>query len=373
MHVDPLSVDEPIFDPIGEAAALIEAGRAQDVVVRCEGLIARQRGGILTRVALGRALIALGRAPEAVESLREACHLSPHTVDVVLAFGEALAASGALPAAIAEFQRAVRLAPQDGRPHWQIARLWLEAGEPDKAEAAAIIAEQLSGASETEIAELRARANAMRNAPRSDAGYVRQLFNQFAADYDTRMQQRLGYAAPLILRDLAGLLVEPNAKLDVLDLGCGTGLSGIAFRSIASTMIGVDLSARMLDKARSTGVYDRLVEADLEDLPDALGGPYDLIIAADVLVYLGDLTKLFAGVRGRLKTGGLWLFTTERGEIADYVLGPKRRFQHSEGYLRDLAIGHNFEVAGLIECVSRYEAGHAVESWAAAFRVPHLS
>lgn len=361
--------NEPFFDPLGEADALIADGRAEDVRARCEALIARGRGGALTRVALGRALVALGRASEAVDVLREASMLSPNTAEIVLASGEALAACGSLPTAIAEFQRATRLAPDDGRPHWQVALLWLAAGEADKAEAAADIAESMGGADDAEIAKLRAQARSMREAPRADAGYVRHLFDQFAADYDQRMRGRLGYAAPGILRDLAGLLLDPQRKdFDMLDLGCGTGLSGLAFKPIAKRLVGVDLSPRMLDKAREHRVYDLLVEGDVENLPPQIGGPFDIAIAADVLVYLGDLERLFAAVRARLARGGLWLFTTERGDMFAFERGPKRRFRHSADYLRSLADAHGFDVASLIECVTRYEAGEAVASWAAAFR-----
>jgi predicted TPR repeat methyltransferase len=367
MHAEALS--EPFFDPLGEAAALIASGRAGEVVRRCEALIAAGRGGILTRVALGRALIAEGRASDAVDTLREASLLSPNTAEVVLAFGEALAAGGSLPTAIAEFQRAARLAPDDGRPHWQIARLWLEAGEPNKAEASADAAAELGGVDAAVIAALRARAGGMREASRADAGYVRHLFDQFAADYDTRMRGRLGYAAPGILRDLAGLLFDPRAKdLAVLDLGCGTGLSGVAFKPIAKRLVGVDLSPRMLDKARALEIYDALIEGDVEQPPAAVEGLFDIAIAADVLVYLGDLDRVFQAVRARLKPQGLWLFTTERGEEERFERGAKRRYRHSAAYLRELAEAHGFDVASLVECVTRYEAGEAVASWAAAFR-----
>ena len=361
--------NEPYFDPLGEADALIAAGRAGEVIARCEGLIARGRGGALTRVALGRALVASGRAADAVDVLREASLLSPNTAEIVLASGEALAASGSLPTAIAEFQRAARLAPNDGRPHWQIACLWLAAGEADKAEAAADIAENMGGADSADIARLHADARKMREAPRADAGYVRHLFDQFAGDYDQRMRGRLGYAAPGILRDLAGLLLGRAKDFDVLDLGCGTGLSGLAFKPIAKRLIGVDLSPRMLEKAREHGVYDLLVTGDVESLPPQIDGPFDIAIAADVLVYLGDLSRLFGAVHARLKPGGLWLFTTERGDAHDFERGPKRRYRHSEAYLRRLAQAHGFDVASLIECVTRYEAGEAVPSWAAAFRL----
>lgn len=366
MHTEELTA--PFLDPIGEPAELIAAGRAGEVVARCEALIARGRGGVLTRVALGRALIALGRAREAAEVLREASLLSPSTAEVVLTLGEALAAADALPAAIGEFQRAARLAPDDGRPHWQIAQLWLKAGEPDQAEAAAEVASRLGAVDRDGLDALRSAADRMRTAARADAGYVRQLFNQFAADYDTRMRGRLGYAAPAILRDLAALLVKPGAQLEILDLGCGTGLSGVAFKPMAKRMVGVDLSPRMLEKARALDIYDALVEADVEHLPAGLEGPFDMAVAADVIVYLGDLSRLFAVVRSRLRGGGLWLFTSERGGDHDFELGPKRRYRHSERYLRALGAAHGFEVASLIECVTRYEAGEPVASWAAVFR-----
>ena len=367
MHADALTV-EPFIDPIGEPAALIASGRAGEVVVRAEALLVHGRGGVLTRVALGRALVALGRASEAIDVLREASLLQPDAAEVVLAFGEALAAVEALPAAIGEFQRAARLAPDDGRPHWQIARLWLAAGEPDKAEAAADLAQGLGGADEAVVCELRQAAAAMRGAARADAGYVRQLFNQFAADYDTRMRGRLGYAAPAVLRDLASMLLEPGKAFDVLDLGCGTGLSGVAFKPVASRTVGVDLSPRMLAKARELGLYDTLIEGDVENLPLEAQTPFDIVLAADVLVYLGDLARVFAMARARLNAGGLWLFTTERGGDHNYECGPKRRWRHSEPYLRGLADAHRFEVASLVECVTRYEAGEPVASWAAAFR-----
>ena len=366
MHADALT--QPFADPLSEPLALIAEGRAGEVVARCEAMLAQGRGGVLTRVALGRALTATGRAGAAIDVLREASLLSPDTAEVVLAFGEALAAAEALPAAIGEFQRAARLAPDDGRPHWQIAQLWLAAGEADKAEAAGAHAARLGGADEAAVVQLHAAAQAIRTAARADAGYVRQLFNQFAADYDTRMRSRLGYAAPGVLRDLASLLLDPSGRFDILDLGCGTGLSGVAFKPIAKSLSGIDLSPRMLDQARALSIYDLLCEGDVENLPARLDGPFDIAIAADVLVYLGDLRTLFSAVRRRLRGDGLWLFTTERGESHDFEAGPKRRYRHSEAYLRALAAAHRFDVASLVECVTRYEAGEPVASWAAAFR-----
>lgn len=365
MHADALSELSPFIDP-DEAERLIADGRAREVIARAEALIAANRAGTLARVALGRGLVAVGDAARAVEVLREAGLLSPNVPEILLALGEALAAQGELPGAIGELQRAARLSPRDPRPRWQIARLWLAAGEPDKAETEAEEAAAL-GADTGEVAELKSKAAEMRDAVRADAGYVRALFDQFASDYDERMRGRLGYSAPGILRDLGGLLLDPRRKnFAVLDLGCGTGLSGVAFKPIAKRLVGVDLSPRMLEKARALKIYDELVEGDVEK-PN-VDGTFDIVIAADVLVYLGDLNAVFAVARERLKSDGLWLFTTERADGVEFELGPKRRYRHSEAYLRRLADAHGFDIASLVECTTRYEAGEGVPSWAAAMR-----
>lgn len=362
------SDEDRFVDPVGEAMEMVAAGKAEEALRRCERLIEQGRGGTLTRLAHGRVLLALGRSQDAVDALREAGHLSPNTPELLLAFGEALAATGALPAAIGELQRAARLAPDDGRPHLAIARLWLEAGEADKSLEFLAVALALGNISDADVETVRQGAARIRSGTRADAGYVKHLFNQFAADYDTRMQERLGYAAPSILRQLAGMLTSPGEKFDILDLGCGTGLSGVAFSDLARSLSGVDLSPGMLEKARATGAYRSLAEGDVEQLPVGLEGPYGIVLAADVLVYLGDLQALFASVRKRIAADGLWLFTTERGEGADFELGPKRRYRHSESYLRGLAATHGFDVSSLVECVCRFEAGAPVTSWAAAFR-----
>lgn len=357
-----------LYDATGETRRLVKEGRAQDAIDTCARLIRAGRGGALMRAAHGRALTASGRHDEAIAALREACQLSPQTAELLIAFGEALAAAGSLPAAIGELQRAQRLVPDDGRPYFEIAKLWLDAGEADKALASLEAALQRSAFDDADVASLRARAEQMRHRDRADAGYVRHLFNQFSSDYDERMQGRLGYAAPQILRQLAQMLVVPLAKLDILDLGCGTGLSGVVFRDAKARCDGIDLSPRMLDKARLTGAYDLLVEGDVEALPPNLKGPYDLVLAADVLVYLGDLSAVFARVRERLATNGLFLFTTERGDERPFELGPKRRYRHSADYLKDLAAQHGLDVCSLVECVCRHEAGQGVASWAGAFR-----
>jgi predicted TPR repeat methyltransferase len=210
-----------------------------------------------------------------------------------------------------------------------------------------------------------AACHAIKTASRSDPGYVRHLFDQFSADYDARMIGQLGYAAPQILFDLSQLVMPGRDELAILDLGCGTGLSGAAFKPLAARLDGVDLSPAMIEQARARHIYDHLQVADLESVLAAPGLSYDLILAADTLVYLGDLRPVFAAARARLNQAGFFLFTVERAEQA-FELGPKRRWRHSEAYLRACAEAAGFTVAGLVAAVPRHEAGNPVPGFAVA-------
>jgi predicted TPR repeat methyltransferase len=181
------------------------------------------------------------------------------------------------------------------------------------------------------------------------------------------MLGELQYRAHVILRELVDLMIAGRRELDVLDLGCGTGLAGAAFADIARHLEGVDLSPRMIAQASARGIYDRLTVADLENTRFEDGPPFDLIVAADTLVYVGDLAPTLRGVRRRLKPLGLFLFTVERTEQGS-DLGPKRRYRHSEAYIRMLAEQSGLELMALMGCSPRREAHVPVEGLAVALQ-----
>jgi predicted TPR repeat methyltransferase len=333
-------------NPIEIAEGLIASGRGGEAATALRARLAAGRGGLLARLTLVKALLAVQDTAGALAEAREAVSLNPDVAVAVLALGEALLAAQLLPTAIAELQRALRLDPGLVRARELVAAAWLAAGEADKA------LENLHTL-ENPPAQMIAAAQAIKAALRCDAGYVRHLFDQFSADYDARMIGQLAYAGPQILLDLAALVMPGRDKLAVLDLGCGTGLAGAVFKPLAARLDGVDLSPAMIEKARARQIYDRLAVADLEAAlctPDSfgLGTQYDLILAADTLVYLGDLEAVFQAVRARLRSDGYFLFTVEQGEGCEFELGPKRRWRHSDGYLRATAERAGLAVAGLV-------------------------
>jgi predicted TPR repeat methyltransferase len=354
-------------DPVPHARELIEQGSAAEAASFLQSLIDEGRGGLLARAMLVDALLAAGDIARGVDVARESASLYANVPVAILAFGRALLAAGALPPAIAEFQRALRLDPESGDARYQLGLAWLNAGEPEKA--LEQFAELLPDRAPANLQRSVDEAEAMRSAPRSNANYVQHLFDQFSSDYDLRMLGQLGYAAPQILRELARLVLPVAAErsLAILDLGCGTGLSGLAFADLAKQLDGIDLSPAMVAKASGRGVYRNLIAGDIETVAIDPGA-YDLVVCADTLVYLGDLSVAFAQVCRALKPDGLFLFTAEKNAGDGFALGPKRRWRHAESYLRSEAERAGFDVAGLLDCVPRHEAGEPVAGYAVALR-----
>jgi predicted TPR repeat methyltransferase len=196
------------------------------------------------------------------------------------------------------------------------------------------------------------------------AAYVRALFDRYADRFDRDLLGKLGYAAPELLRVAVDRLVEPAvgdaAKLRVFDLGCGTGLAGVAFRPLAAHLAGVDLSPRMVEKARQRGLYDVLEVGDVVAALQAADS-WDLLVAADVLVYIGDLAPVFQAAAGALAPGGLFAATVERApEEAGFTLGPARRYAHGERYVRESAAAAGLTVRLIEPCTPRREKGVGV-------------
>jgi predicted TPR repeat methyltransferase len=356
------------LNTLEEVDQLLRSGAPAEAAALLRPSIERGRAGLLARLQFARALSASDARDEALGVARETALLFSGAAVAALGLGEVLLVAGQLPTAIAEFQRALRIDPDLQQARWFLGKAWLEAGEPEKAlqELQAIP----PAMSPPGLGALVADAQQMRRAARSNARYVRHLFDQFSGDYDSRMLGQLGYSAPRVLRELAGLVMPAVAEhsLNILDLGCGTGLAGAAFADLARRIDGIDLSPAMLEKARMRRLYADLIVDDVESLP--YHSAYDLIIAADTLVYLGDLAPVFTSVGNGLRPGGYFLYTVEKQDEERFALGPKRRWRHSENYLREITRICGLETCGVLACTPRSEAGVPVEGLAVAVWKP---
>lgn len=183
---------------------------------------------------------------------------------------------------------------------------------------------------------------------RAPEAYVRATFDAFAGDFDRHLREDLGYRVPerlvALLREHCGDVLTEGAS-EVLDLGCGTGLVGDALGAAAVTLTGVDLSGQMLEAARRKGRYAALHQADVATWLSAAGAAaFDRVIAADVFIYLGRLDGIFRDVARCLRPGGVFAFSVETCEGADYRLLPSGRYAQSGAYVEGLAAALEFQL-----------------------------
>jgi predicted TPR repeat methyltransferase len=211
-----------------------------------------------------------------------------------------------------------------------------------------------------------ARLGVGENAPAMTAAYVRRLFDQHAATFDATLLQRLEYRGPGILLDAVRGVAGMGLRFgSMLDLGCGTGLGGAAFRPHVDWLVGVDLSPGMVAKARGKGLYDRLAVLDLLDFLHAEAqsqSQYQLVVAADVFVYVSDLFPIMAAVARVLAQGGLFAFTVETHDGDGVALQQTLRYAHGAAHVRAAIAEADLDLVDLNHAVTRKEEGAPVPS-----------
>jgi len=210
---------------------------------------------------------------------------------------------------------------------------------------------------------------------RADDGFVAGLFDPFAETFDQVLLGRLEYRAPALvgaaLKRIAG---EPCGELEIVDAGCGTGLLAQYLRPYARRLVGVDLSAKMQEKARPRG-YDELVVAEIGSFLRSAVGTFDIIASSDTLVYFGDLREVIAAARAALRQAGAVVFTLEHFADADqapagYRIHPHGRYSHTEPYVRGMLAQAGFERVEIEKAHLRREGGRYVDGLVVAARAP---
>jgi predicted TPR repeat methyltransferase len=244
--------------------------------------------------------------------------------------------------------------PSDPRPLRNLGRAFYDRGKFDEARGYYEQALALDPAhAETRL--FVEALNGSRAAARVPAKHVGTLYDGLASTFDDDPRCR----SPELLK--AALEPAPAPRsLAILDLGCGTGLCGVQFRNWASKLTGVDLSANMLARARARGIYDELIQGDLLATLQAAPASFDLVLASDSLIFIGDLDPLTQAVQQALRPGGRFAFTTELLDGTGYQIVPAIHFAHSRPYLQSLATAHRMHEISMTEMIFRKEMGVAI-------------
>jgi predicted TPR repeat methyltransferase len=309
------------YAPILSNLALVlhQQGKLDDAIGLAERAVAAEPGAAELATNLGILLQERGRLDEADAAFTRAIAAKPDYAPAQSHAGLLAHERGQTESAIGHFRKVLALKPEDEDARYMLAVL---------------TGERLT---------------------RAPDGYVGRLFDQYAARFDDHLTGTLGYRAPTDLAALIAPIDRGRLRGTVLDIGCGTGLSGLPFRATARRLVGIDLSAEMLVRARARDIYDELHCAEACAFLAGFAGAIDLAVAADVLVYLGDPAPLLEAVAFRMPPGGLFALSIEHLETGTFALGDSGRFGHNPDHLTMLAAGCGMAVRAARDTVIRHE------------------
>ena len=302
-----------------EGLAHLQAGRLAEAERAFETSLRHVPGRVSTLVNLAATRVALDRHAEAIATADEVLALEPDNADALLHRRSALG----------KLVEEADLLRDSGQ---------LEAARLRYREALAL------GADPQLMAYCLASLGDAIAPPSSPVAYVQALFDDYAADFDHHLVDVLRYRVP---EGLAAPLAQlhPAPFRSALDLGCGTGLCGPLVRPLVQRLSGIDLAPRILEQARARGVYDALHLGEIVEHLARTDEQHDLVLAADVFIYLGDLAPVFAALERVMPAGGVFCFSAETSgapEEVGFRLQPSLRYAHHEGHLLGLAERHGF-------------------------------
>lgn len=325
-----------------------EAARFEDAERCFLASLATLPNRISTLVNLASTRLKLSRPQEALDVADQVLAIEPDNLEGWYHRSTALARIGRLDEALPGFDRTLAIAPDLGQAWTYRGSVLQELGRLN--EAAESFQRAIDNGADRELNSYYLAAVSPQATPASPPRhYVETLFDDYAGQFDEHLVGVLHYQAHTVLvENLAAL--EHSRFLSALDLGCGTGLCGPLVRPMTDRLAGIDLSGTMVAKAGTRGVYDALVQADIVEHLRATDQRHDLVLAADVFIYVGDLEPVFDAVKRLLEPAGVFCFSVEcdTPDGAGFALLSSMRYAHSEPYVMALAQRHGFEVRKVV-------------------------
>lgn len=319
----------------------------------------------------GDAFLNMHRYLSALECYQQVIDVQPVNASALTRIGITLRKQGRVEDAIRHYEDAIRRCPAIPELHNNVAILYQGGGRLGDAAASLRRLLELT----PDDAEAQHLLNAVEGTTTAcaPAGYVRAVFDGYAEKFESHLVEKLGYRTPELLAEAVHACAGSWTGLSMLDLGCGTGLMGVALQDRCTRLVGVDLSPKMVERARAKGLYGELAVADILEFLRASGtASYDLLVAADVFVYIGDLRDIFAQARRVLSSGGLFAFSIEAADDRDtgFLLGHTGRYRHSVSYIRDLRDEFGFAEGYFSRAQHRTQGDQPVSGYLYVLNVP---
>ena len=292
---------------------------------------------------IGNVLQDQGNLADAIDSYNEALLINPGYLSALNNLGNAFKVQGRPEKAKESYYKALEIDPEHAEAHYNLGNIFKDQNNLEDA----IVAYKKALSVKPDYQNARYMlssliGNAPASAPRE---YVESLFDGYAEEFEKSLVSNLEYKAPKLIKDL---LLEVNSDQffgSVLDLGCGTGLLGSEIKNYCSNLEGIDVSDKMLEIAKAKGVYDKLHQADIVEWLYTTQLSFNYFIAADVFVYIGDLSKIFQSIKSRNKKPGKLVFSTEHTQRDGYYLQKTGRYAHSKSYIKSLCRKFGYEIS----------------------------
>lgn len=356
---------------------LQELGRLDEAEANCRQAIALNAGYAKAHNNLGITLQDLGRFEEAKESFMQAISLNSNYAEAHSNLGVTLQELGLLKQAEDSCKQAILIKPDYAKAHNNLGGTLREQArledaatsyrlaivfKPDYAEAhnnLGITLRDQGNFTEAESCFRQAielkpdfdeashllaslTGDTTNTAPRD---YVEKLFDGYASNFDHSLVDNLEYNMPKMIVDMIINNHQETNLGSILDLGCGTGLTGLEVKKYSSNLEGIDLSNAMLEQARKKNIYDKLIHQDIVDYLSTADLDFDLFIATDVFIYVGELSDIFRLIKARNRSGGKLVFSTEHTINDGYFLEKSGRYSHSKSYIEKLCEKFNFTLS----------------------------
>lgn len=345
--------------------SLFQQGRLPEAERAAKSLSERAPKHGFAWKALGLILSRQGRKEEALQPMQQACKLMPQDAEAFNNLGSLFEEFHRLDLAQSCYQHATEVNAGFEAALDNLIRLVERLDQPQ--ELLALLKRKLKVAPNDGHVRHQVDMLERNQTDSAPSAYVVRLFDHYADQFDHHLQNELGYRAPFDIVRLLDQHVPEQHGWRVLDLGCGTGLVAEALAGRAQSLVGVDLSEKMLRRARERGDYTHLACADvLQHLQQAESGSADTVIATDVFIYVGKIDEVVAQTHRLLSPGGLFAFTVEdMSASADtataedlergHRLERTGRYSHSDAHLRKLADRHGFRVLAHEATVIRHD------------------
>ncbi|MCA9656148.1 MAG: tetratricopeptide repeat protein [Myxococcales bacterium] len=356
---------------LAQVLARLDDTPRQEVLVAHERALAiAERAGLRTTDvanalnARAGLLLAAGEDEAAVACLREAIAIDPSFVEAHLNLAHAHARALRLELAVEPLRAAIALRPDELGPYRRLAMVLRRLQRND--EAHEVYQAWHARDPDDPIAAHMANVGDADPPERASDDYLTREFDGFAESFESVLLDELDYQGPrLVAAALQRTGLAERRGMEVLDAGCGTGLCAGLLRPLAARLTGVDLSGKMLAKARARGSYDALVEAELGAFLLAHPHRFDLVVAGGVLLYFGRLDELARALGGALRPGGGVVLTVEAGHDAErgWSLSDSGRYAHHPSYLRRVLHDAGLRQVEMIEDQLHLELGEPVMAW----------